>query len=142
MKKLCVALIVVSAGISLSAVAIILADESAEESAQQAAQSWLGLVDSGKYSKSWDETAQVFKERVTREQWEAALKSVRAPLGQLESRKLKSTQFTRELPGAPDGEYVVILYNTAFEKKKASLETVTPMKDKDGHWRVSGYFIK
>ena len=23
-----------------------------------------------------------------------------------------------------------------------ALETVTPMRDKDGHWRVSGYFIK
>jgi uncharacterized protein DUF4019 len=122
--------------------AIVRADQGAEKSAQEAAQSWLALVDSGKYSESWDEAAQVFKERVTREQWEAALKSVRTPLGQLESRKLKSAQFTRELPGAPDGEYVVILYDTTFQKKKSSLETVTPMKDKDGQWRVSGYFIK
>jgi hypothetical protein len=142
MKKLFLATCFVSAGIGLVAMAIVRADQGAEKSAQEAAQSWLALVDSGKYSESWDEAAQVFKERVTREQWEAALKSVRTPLGQLESRKLKSAQFTRELPGAPDGEYVVILYDTTFQKKKSSLETVTPMKDKDGQWRVSGYFIK
>jgi len=142
MKKLFVAMLIVSARISMVSVGINLADESAEKSAQQAAQSWLELVDSGKYSESWNEAAQVFKERVTKQQWEAALKSVRTPLGQLQARKLKSAQFTRELPGAPDGEYVVILYDTAFEKKKSSLETVTPMKDKDGQWRVSGYFIK
>jgi hypothetical protein len=142
MNKLFLTVLFVSVLMCFVAILISPADESAERSAQGAAQSWLALVDSGKYSESWNEAAQVFKERVTRQQWEAALKSVRTPLGQLESRKLKSAQFTRELPGAPDGEYVVILYDTAFEKKKSSLETVTPMKDKDGQWRVSGYFIK
>lgn len=46
------------------------------------------------------------------------------------------------LPGAPDGKYVVIQYDTSFENKKAAVETVTPMLDKDGKWRVSGYYIK
>ncbi len=53
-----------------------------------------------------------------------------------------SAQYTRTLPGAPDGDYVVIRCETAFQKKKSSVETVTPMKDKDGIWRVSGYFIQ
>jgi hypothetical protein len=26
--------------------------------------------------------------------------------------------------------------------KKTAIETVTPMQDKDGAWRVSGYYIK
>lgn len=26
--------------------------------------------------------------------------------------------------------------------KKSAIETVTPMMDKDGKWRVSGYYIK
>jgi hypothetical protein len=45
-------------------------------------------------------------------------------------------------PGAPDGEYVVIQFETSFEKKKSSIETITPIKEKDGSWRVSGYYIK
>ena len=28
------------------------------------------------------------------------------------------------------------------ENKKSGIETVTPMLDNDGQWRVSGYFIK
>ena len=43
---------------------------------------------------------------------------------------------------APDGEYVVIQFATSFENKKTALEKVTPMMDKDGKWRVSGYSIK
>ena len=46
------------------------------------------------------------------------------------------------LPGAPDGEYVVIQYATTFENKKSAIETITPMLDGDGKWRVSGYYIK
>jgi hypothetical protein len=48
----------------------------------------------------------------------------------------------QSLPGAPDGEYVVIQFKTAFENKKFAIETVTPMLDGDGKWRVSGYFIR
>jgi ribosomal protein S17E len=46
------------------------------------------------------------------------------------------------LIGAPDGEYIVIQFETSFENKKAAIETVTPMMDKDWRWRVSGYYIK
>jgi len=63
-------------------------------------------------------------------------------LGKIVKRKLKSTQFTHTLPGSPDGEYVIIQYETSFEHKKSAVETVTPMLDKDGNWRVSGYYIK
>jgi len=120
----------------------LVSEESAEKIAEKAARSWLALGDSGKYSASWSEAAQLFKEKVTLQQWESALQSVRTPLGKVDSRKLKNTHYTKTLPGAPDGEYVVIQYETRFEKKKSALETITPMKDKDGQWRVSGYYIK
>jgi hypothetical protein len=45
-------------------------------------------------------------------------------------------------PGVPDGEYVVIQYEVSYENKKAAVETVTPMLDKDGKWRVAGYFMR
>jgi hypothetical protein len=113
-----------------------------EELAQQSAEGWLALVDSGKYTESWDAAAEAFKNAVTKDQWQQALKSARAPLGKLQSRKLKSATYTKTLPGAPAGEYVVIQYDTSFENKKSGVETITPMLDKDGKWRVSGYFIK
>jgi CHASE3 domain sensor protein len=90
MKKLFLTFLFVSVVISCVMIATIQADESKEESAQKAAESWLALVDAGKYSESWEEAAQLFKERVTKQHWEAALKSVRSPLGKLKSRRLKS----------------------------------------------------
>ena len=58
------------------------------------------------------------------------------------SRELLSAQHMTSLPGAPDGDYVVIQFKTSFANKKSAVETVTPMLEKDGVWRVSGYFIK
>jgi hypothetical protein len=63
-------------------------------------------------------------------------------LGRLVSRKLKSRQYTEQIPGVPDGKYVVIQYDSVFEQKASAVETVTPMVDFDGAWRVSGYFVK
>lgn len=120
-----------------------LADETtAISQAQSAATAWLALTDAGQYGPSWDATASLFQAAVTKAQWEAALKGARAPLGALKSRKVKTATFTRTMPGAPDGEYVVIQFDTQFEHKALAVETVTPRREQDGVWRVSGYFIK
>ena len=114
----------------------------AEKQARQAAVEWLAMVDAGDYAGSWDAAAGYFRAAITKDKWQQALTAVRAPLGKLVSREFTSAQYTASLPGAPDGEYVVIQFATAFENKAASVETVTPMMDKDGKWRVSGYYIR
>jgi hypothetical protein len=113
-----------------------------EELAKKAAESWLTLMDEGKYGDSWSQAAQVFKVQIKKGQWETTARAVRSPLGALQSRTLKSATYKTSLPGAPDGEYVVIQYDSSFEHKQSAVETVTPMLDKDGTWRVSGYQIR
>lgn len=114
----------------------------AEKAALAAADSWLKLVDAGRYDESWGQAAEFFKKAVSQGEWAKKMRTFREPLGKLITREAASAQYATSLPGAPDGEYVVIQYNTSFEKKKNAVETVTPMKDPDGTWRVSGYFIK
>jgi hypothetical protein len=113
-----------------------------ENKAVEAAKTWLALIDEGKYGESWETAAVYFKNAITKEKWGQMLTAVREPLGKLVSRELKSKTYKKSLPGAPDGEYVVIQFTTSFENKKSGIETVTPMLDRDGKWRVSGYYIK
>ena len=113
-----------------------------EKAAAASAERWLQMVDSEKYTESWKEAANLFKNAINQEQWEQSLQAVRKPLGKLITRKVKTKTYKTSLPGAPDGEYVIIEYTTSFEHKKSAIETVTPMMDKDGKWRVSGYYIK
>ncbi len=114
----------------------------AEQAAIKAAQNWLGLVDAGDYSKSWDEAAAFFKGAVPQDKWVEMAKGVRNPLGAMKTRQVQSSRYQTSVPGAPDGEYVIIQFQTSFENKESAVETVTPMRDKDGTWRVSGYYIK
>lgn len=113
-----------------------------QEAARMAAEAWLALVDAGQYTRSWEAAAGYFKTAVTAAQWEKTLRAVRGPLGKTASRTLRTIMYQASLPGAPDGEYVIVQFDTVFEHKAAAIETVTPMKDADGHWRVSGYYIK
>jgi hypothetical protein len=114
----------------------------AEKVAINAAEEWLTLVDEGNYKKSWEEASKLFKNSITKEMWEQSIKAVRPPLGGLVTRTVKSANYATSLSGAPDGEYVIIQFSTSFTNKKSAIETVTPMKDPDGQWRVSGYYIK
>ena len=114
----------------------------AEAAALSAAETWLTLVEDQKYGESWDEAAKVFKEAIPRENWIQTMQSVRKPLGKTLNRELKTSTYRTTLPGAPDGEYVVIQFETSFENKKSAIETITPALDKEGKWRVSGYYIK
>lgn len=117
-------------------------DADAISGAEAAAIQWLELADSADYAATWERSAGLFKAAVPKTDWERAIRNVRTPLGAVEARKLKAAEFTRSLPGAPDGEYVVIQFETRFANKAAAVETVTPLKEKDGVWRVSGYYIK
>lgn len=134
--------ILAAIGALLLVVAALRAEESSEKAATEAAGAWLRLVDAGEYAESWKQAASLFRKQVTAGQWKTAVGNARGPLGKVLSRRLRSAEYRRTLPGAPDGDYVVIQYDTSFEKKKSGIETVTPMKDGDGIWRVSGYFIK
>ena len=117
------------------------ASDEKEAAAVEAAQTWLALVDAGRYGEGWRTAAAYFKNAISQDQLSQSLGAVRRPLGKVLSRTLLSKTFMTELAGAPDGQYVVILFDTAFENKASSVETITPMADPDGAWRVAGYFI-
>lgn len=114
----------------------------AEKHAASAAMEWLSLIDGGRYAESRNEASVWFRGAVSEPGWAASLDGVRKPLGRALRRELAGTRESGSLPGAPDGRYVVMTMQTAFEHKQYATETVTFMLEKDGVWRAAGYFIK
>lgn len=114
----------------------------AEDAAQKAAETFLALVDGGKYAESWQQAAPVFKAAVTADQWGQAVSKARTVFGAFKSRKVTSRKYSTTLPGAPDGRYVVVTFESVFERKAAAVETAVMALDTDGVWRVSGSFIR
>jgi len=111
------------------------------KAAERAAVDWLALVDARQYDESWNEASTLFRSQVSTSDWLKAVAAARSPLGNVLTRSLLSATYATTLPGAPDGEYVVLQFQTAFENKAQAVETVTPMLD-GGQWRVSGYYVR
>jgi hypothetical protein len=114
----------------------------AVSAAQDAARAWLKLVDAQRYDQSWDSAAAVFRSAVTQAQWAGAVKEGRAPFEPLGERTLLTATYTSELPNVPPGQYVVIQYRTKAGRGRTVVETITPARDKDGRWRVAGYYVR
>ena len=113
-----------------------------EKLAKDSAIKWLKMVDDSRFVDSWKYASKIFRQSVQQEQWITMINSARNPLGKQVSRQFYRSLYTKKLPGVPDGEYVIIEFNTVFENKTGAIETVTSKLEDDGIWKISGYFIK
>lgn len=106
-----------------------------------ASKEWLKIIDAGKYGESWQKADSFFKSQLSQKKWDSTLKGIRTPLGKVTSRIELSAKEYSSLPGVPDGEYLVIQFQTDFQNKKASTEILTLSKN-SGKWLTVGYFIQ
>lgn len=105
-------------------------------------ETWLHHVDALQYEASWNEASQLFQQKLTKENWETILKSIRAPIGTMIDRRHTVTQYAMHLPGIPDGTYAILQFHSAFTGKDSTVETVIFSKEPDGQWRALGYSMK
>lgn len=126
----------------LVAVALVSASEPPGRHADMdAANLWVSLVDAKRWNESWNAAGALFKSRMPEMRWASTIQPVRDPLGAVSSRSVKSITKTKSLPGAPDGEYEVVQFQTSFANKSAATETVVLSHEASG-WKVDGYFIR
>lgn len=115
--------------------------KAATDQAGQAAQHWLALLDADNFDACWDALAPAVKGQIGKSDFQASLAAVREHYGALKSRRPSKVTFTHKMPGAPDGDYVVLQYDSDFANSAHAVETVVPMRTADG-WKVSGYFVR
>lgn len=111
-----------------------------KNNALKSACAWLLIQDSGDYKKSWEDSSELLKTSVDKIEWENKSLSLYSDIGKLEKRTFISSKYLTNLPKSPKGEYVVIVFDSIYTKKGKLKEIITPKKDEDGYWRVSGYY--
>ena len=107
--------------------------------------SWLALVDSGDYARSWEAAAASFQSTISKEEWVARLEKVRRPLGKVISRQLRSLKFPRlfrTFKDAAVGTRLEERFNTSFDGLVVATETVTYAQQPNGEWQAIGYLIR
>jgi hypothetical protein len=141
MKKI-LFLLAAAACICLTRCTDLTAAPTPQEAGRTAADEWLVLVDAQKYVESWQKLDPAFAKKVGKKKWTSSMTEIRERAGKLTSRKFNSAEYSKELPGAPEGEYVIVEFDCTFEKKKTATERVTLILGRDLYWRVAGYAVK
>lgn len=118
-----------------------LAANADSQKAADAAKSWLALIDANDYAQSWNAASTLFQSHITASEWEVAAKAARGPMGPLVVRNVASVNFASTLPGAPDGQYAVVTFDTKFANKAAAVETMAMAMD-GGSWKTAGYHVR
>jgi Protein of unknown function (DUF4019) len=112
-----------------------------EEAAQREALGFLGYLDHGRYADSYAYTGMLIRASNDRDAFAAQIKKAHAGTGALQSRNLIDASYATSVPGAPEGQYVLLHYQASFANRPEAVETLTLAFAK-GYWRVSGYYIK
>jgi hypothetical protein len=108
----------------------------------KASEEWLKMLDRGQLGPAWDASAKTLKSSVTRNDWIRGIGDARKPFGKVASRKAEKFARAHQLPGLPEGDYALLLFDTQFANGKKAQEHVTWTFEKGEVWRVAGYFIK
>jgi hypothetical protein len=108
-----------------------------------AGEKWLALLDAGKFGAAWDVSSAHLKSVVTRQKWVTEIGKARKPFGKLETRKAERFARAHSLPGAPEGDYSIVEFESKYANGKRATEQVIWMFEANSKaWRVSGYFIR
>jgi hypothetical protein len=112
--------------------------ETEVNSALAVAQTWVAEIDSGKYDDSYAFGCEAMHDKVAQDRWAEVLRGLRSPWGAVVSRKQISHVYKGDgFEGTP-GEFMVITYDSSFQKVDAAKEVVV-LKWESGKWRGAGY---
>ena len=103
---------------------------------QKLTESWLKLIDTGKFGESWEELSADLKAKYAKEKWQSALQPFLGKVGKIKTRKFKTIDFSD-----PETETVAVDFESSFTKFSTGFETVILELEKDGKWRVASYTI-
>lgn len=107
----------------------------------EAAEKWASLLDAQRWQESWKASGSMFRSQVPEARWISTIEPLRLQMGSVSSRALKGVTSASTLPGAPNGNYKIIQFETNFANKQDAVETVV-LAEEGGNWKVSGYFIR
>lgn len=92
-----------------------------------------------RYDKVYDESSELWKHDVSKEQSAEVLKTLRTRLGKVENRSLHSATEQQNSGGALKGNVYIVTYQSKFELGEG-METFT-LVERDGQWLLARYLV-
>lgn len=105
-------------------------------------------MDAENYAQSWEQASPALKSKITKHQWVDKARQAHDHLGKLESRGTPTVRYFRKNPpNWTPGEYepvvaAQVLYDSKFADLSSAKEICALILEKNGQWRVAGYFVR
>jgi D-alanyl-D-alanine carboxypeptidase len=103
---------------------------------QTLTESWLKLIDTGKFAESWEELSAELKAKYVKEKWQSIIQSLTGKVGKMKTRRFKSIDYSD-----PEAEMVAVDFESSFTKIQTASETIILKLEADGKWHLSSYSI-
>lgn len=116
-------------------------DDQKLEQAQPVVAEFLALIDDGKYSESWESLAHLVRDKVNQKEWLEKLDKARSRSGGLVQRVQTSARSATALKDSPEGEYIILSYESDFQSAEDVSEYVAVMREGDS-WKVASYSMQ
>lgn len=110
----------------------------AERAAVAATVPILERLDAGDYDAVHAAASPLLKEQVPHDEWLAQVQALRGPLGAHESRAVGTTTYVNNPWGAPEGEYVIVSYDSRWQNGSIH-ENLSMQRQPNGAWALAGY---
>ena len=102
---------------------------------------WLRLVHGKDYGNAYDRLASTkMRQLVTRDDFVAATKALRNPLGSMGPHYNRRIEFKTTMPGIGAGDYMVFSWEVSFGRFEEMIERLTLVQE-DGKWKTIGYHL-
>ena len=110
--------------------------------AQSVAQQFLSTLDNSDYESSWHGSSEILKRLKPLDVYIREQDNNQYLFGKALDRYDLTIKERQAMPELPDGDYVLLVYRTKFERKAEAWELVTVLKEFDEQWRVVDYEVR
>ncbi len=117
---------------------------SAETFSSQAiaiAETFSTTIDAQNYQAAYQSGSKLLHLTSPEDQWISETERTREVLGTALQRKLKAVKSISTYPGLPDGEYMLVYFETKMERKEKAAEVLL-VAQINGAWEVCSYHLK
>jgi hypothetical protein len=136
MKKQIVLLLALLLGLSTTVSA-----EFPSSTALAKAESFVVILDNRNYGEAYLQSSDLLKLRTPQKEWIEQQKTAFHLLGDVQKRQLMAVKARDIYPGLPDGNYLIVCFETRTAHKARAIEVVL-LREEETDWRVCNYSIR
>ena len=109
--------------------------------ARDRAEAFVTLIDQGRLEAAYAGASPLLHLTRDQQEWITDVTRLRQILGPVQQRTLKAVRAVSTFPQLPDGDYLVVQYESRMERKQQAAEIILLKKQESG-WIVCAYSVR